>query len=69
MQDINYDLVKLLTNKLDMISRLERFYVQDADEVKCHSLDTLKQILEDEKKHVDIVAEEIRLRVKNDLFN
>jgi hypothetical protein len=69
MKDINYDLIKLLQVKLDTVARLERSCIKDAEEARCHSLPALKQILEDEKKHAEAIAEEIRMRVKANVFN
>lgn len=69
MQAINHDLVKLLSQTLDTIKQLEHQCIHDAEEAKCHSLPALKQILEDNKRHADMLAEEIRMRVKAEVFN
>lgn len=69
MKDINYDLVKLLYNKLDVVARLEQNCIKDAEEAKCHSLPALKEILKDEQRHVDMIAEEIRMRVEAGVFD
>lgn len=69
MQDINYDLVKLLHTKLETIARLERHFIQDTEDAKCHSVPALKQILEDEKRHADILAKEIGMREHAGKFN
>lgn len=68
MQDINYDLTRLLSDKLKMIKRLEKYYIKDAEAAKCHSLSALKTILKDEKKHVDMLADEIKMRVEAGVF-
>lgn len=69
MKDINYDLIKLLHTKLDTVTRLENSCIKDAEEAECHSLPALKQILEDEKKHVKMIAEEIRMRAEAGIFD
>jgi len=69
MKDINYDLVKLLHKKLDTIAQLERHYIKDAEEAKCHSIDALKQILVEEREHAEILAQEIGMRSEAGKFN
>jgi rubrerythrin len=69
MKNINYDLVKLLHTTLDTIWRLENYYVKDAEEAKCHSVSALKQILEDEKKHAEMLREEIKMRIEAGVFD
>lgn len=68
MENINYDLVKLLQNKLHIVWELENSYIDDAEEAKCHSVPALKEILEDERRHVKMLAEEIRLRAEAGKF-
>ncbi len=69
MKNINYDLVKLLHSKLDGIWRLENFYIKDADIAKCHSLPALEKILDDEKKHAEMLRSEIEGRIKAGIFD
>lgn len=69
MKNINYDLLKLLHSKLDNIWRLENYYINDADTAQCHSLAALKQILEEEKKHADMIRKELAMRVEADKFD
>lgn len=69
MEDINYDLMRLLTQKMRYVNRLERHYLTDAKNASCHSVKALEKILADEKKHIEMLREEIALRVKNNLFN
>ena len=68
MKNINYDLVKLLHIKMDVVWRLEKFYINDANEAKCHSVPALEKMLEDERAHVKALQEEIKGRVKADVF-
>jgi hypothetical protein len=69
MQDINYDLVKLLQQKLSTAWQLEHFCVKDAETAQCHSLPALQEILKDEKRHAKMIADEIRMRVEAGKFN
>jgi hypothetical protein len=68
MKNINYDLLELLHAKLDTAWRLEHHFIQDAQEAKCHSLEALQQILKDEKKHIEMLRDEIRRRVDAGVF-
>ena len=63
MKNINYDLLKLLHSKLDTVWRLEKFYVRDADEAKCHSKGALEQILKEEREHIAMLRQEIKGRI------
>ncbi|EKD23685.1 MAG: hypothetical protein ACD_81C00194G0001 [uncultured bacterium] len=69
MKNINYDLLKLLHTKLDTVWRLEKHYIEDAEKVQCHSVDALKQILEDDKKHIAMLNEEIKMRMEAGEWN
>ncbi len=69
MQNINYDLIKLLHCKLDSAWRLEKHYIQDAKNVNCHSISVLEKILEDDKNHIAMLREEIKMRMDSDNFN
>jgi len=69
MKNINYDLIKLLHMKLDSVWRLEKFYVRDANEAKCHSVPALEKMLEDDKKHVQMLQEEIKGRIKANVWD
>lgn len=69
MKNINYDLIKTLHIKLDMVWRLEKYYVKDAEEAKCHSAAAMKQILADERSHVEALKKEIEMRIKAGKFD
>jgi hypothetical protein len=69
MKNINYDLIKTLHSKLDNIWRIEKYYIKDANKVKCHSVPAWKEILEDEKKHAEKLKKEIELRIKAKVFD
>ncbi len=68
MENINYDLIKLLHAKMDNVWRLEKFYCEDANKAGC-SKDCLNSILEDEKKHVEMLTEEIKCRIEAGKFD
>lgn len=63
MKNINYDLIKLLQTKLDTIWRLENFYINDAKEAKCHSIEGLEKLLEKEKEDATMLLNEIKMRL------
>lgn len=69
MKNINYDLVKLLHTSLDKIWRLEKHYIKDAEEAKCHSAGALKKMLEEEKRHAEMLAKEIESRAEKGIFD
>ena len=69
MKNINYDLLKLLHSKLDSAWRLEKYYVNDSKEAKCHSVGALEKILEDDKRHIDMLKEEIKMRMDAGIFD
>jgi hypothetical protein len=69
MKNVNYDLVKLLHSKLDNAWRLEKYYLADAKEVKCHSAPALEKILEEEKRHINMLKDEIKLRIEAGIFD
>jgi len=69
MQNVNYNLLKMLHNTLDDIWRLEKYYVRDAKKAKCHSQAALKEMLKNEKKHAEALKKEIAARVKAGKFN
>lgn len=68
MKNINYDLVKLLHSMMDIVWRIENHYAKDAEEAKCHSIGALKQILEQEKKHIEMISKEIKMRMDAGIF-
>ena len=69
MKNINYDLVKLLHMKLDSVWRLEKYYINDANVAKCHSLPALEKMLADDKEHIKMLQEEIKGRITANVFD
>lgn len=69
MKNVNYDLLKMLHNTLDDIWRLENYYIRDAKEAKCHSVAALEEILANERRHADLLRQEIDLRMKAGMFD
>ena len=63
MKNINYDLLKLLHTKLDTVWRLEKHYIEDADKAQCHSIGAMRQMLEEDKKQIAMLNEEIKMRM------
>lgn len=69
MQNINYDLIKLLHTTLDTIWRLEHYYIRDAKDAHCHSVPELEKMLEQERAHAKALAEELKMRCVAGVFN
>lgn len=69
MQNINYDLIKMLHCKLDSAWRLEKYYINDANEKQCHSAGALEEILKDDRKHIEMLTKEIKMRMDNNIFD
>lgn len=69
MKNINYDLLKLLHTKLDTVWRLEKHYIEDAEKAQCHSIDAMKQMLEEDKKHIEMLNTEIKMRMEAGEWN
>lgn len=69
MKNINYDLIKLLHIKLDLIWRLEKFYIEDAKRENCQSASALEQILIDEKKHLELLKDSLQKRIEAGIFD
>jgi hypothetical protein len=44
-------------------------FTHDAKEAKCHSVSALEKILEDEKKHIKMLTEEIKMRMEAGIFD
>lgn len=68
MENVNYNLLKLLHSTLDNIWRIEKHYAKDAKEAKCHSVGALKKILANEKSNAKMLREEIKMRIKAGKF-
>jgi len=68
MQNINYDLVKLLHVKLDSIWRLENHYIKDAKTANCKSLPALEKVLQEDKKHAQMITQAIKERMDEGVF-
>jgi len=69
MQNVNYNLIKMLHNTLDDIWRLEKYYIRDAQKAKCHSVAALKEMLKCEKRSAELLQKELKLRVKAKKFS
>lgn len=69
MKNVNYNLIKLLHSKLDNVWRLEKYYLTDAKEAQCHSVSALEKILEEEERHINMLKDEIKLRMESGIFD
>ncbi|MEY4744880.1 MAG: hypothetical protein RL272_825 [Candidatus Parcubacteria bacterium] len=70
MQNANYNLVKLLLNKLDDSWRVEKHYAKDAKKMSCkHCQAILKAILDADKKHVEMLRQELAKHIKGKKFD
>ncbi len=69
MQNINYDLIKLLHVKLDSVWRLEKYYINDAKTANCESAPALEKILEEDRKHTEMISQAIKKRIETGVFN
>ncbi|MBU0624996.1 hypothetical protein KKF05_01495 [Patescibacteria group bacterium] len=69
MKNVNYNLAKLLLSKMDNVWRLENYYVRDAEAENCHSLAALREILQDEKRHIELLRQEVAKRCGSSKFD
>jgi hypothetical protein len=70
MKNANYNLVKLLLAKLDDSWRVEKHYASDAAKHGCKDCQRiLKQILEIDQKHVEMLREELARHIKDKKFD
>jgi len=70
MKNANYNLVKLLLNKLDDTWRVEKHYEADAHVHGCKDCQKiLKKILADDKQHVEMLREELAKHIKKEKFD
>lgn len=69
MRNANYNLVKLLLNKLDDSWRVEKHYEKDAREMSCKDCQKiLKRILDVDKKHIEMLRKELAKHIKAKKF-
>jgi rubrerythrin len=70
MKNANYNLVKLLLNKLDDAWRVEKHYAKDARESSCKECQAMmKKILADEQRHVEMLRTELAKHIKGKKFD
>lgn len=69
MKNVNYNLIKLLHSTLDIIWRIEKHYLKDAEEASCHSVAALESILANEKNHAAMLKSEIKMRLDAGVFD
>lgn len=69
MRNANYNLVKLLLNKLDDSWRVEKHYEKDAREMSCKDCQKiLKRILDVDKRHIEMLRRELAKHIKTKKF-
>jgi hypothetical protein len=54
---------------MDNVWRLENYYISDAQSEECHSLRALTEILADEKKHIELLRQEVARRCVAEKFD
>ncbi len=69
MRNVNYNLVKMMLSKMDNAWRLENYYVKDAEAEGCESAAALRDILEDEKRHIEVLRGEVSKRCGSEKFD
>jgi rubrerythrin len=70
MKNGNYNLVKLLLNKLDDTWRVEKHYAKDAKAMSCKDCQAiLKRILDADKRHVNMLRKELSKHIKGKKFD
>jgi hypothetical protein len=67
MKNQNYNLVKLLLSKLDTVWRIEKHYLNDVEDDSCKEV--LNKILEDDKRHIELLKAEISSHIKEGKFD
>ncbi|TSC56244.1 MAG: Uncharacterized protein G01um101418_140 [Parcubacteria group bacterium Gr01-1014_18] len=63
MQNINYDLIKVLHMNQRLSWFIEHHALPDANTAKCHSVPALEKMLADLKGHEKAISAEIGMRV------
>jgi len=69
MKNANYNLVKLLLNKLDDTWRVEKHYSKDAKSMSCKDCQAiLGKILDADRRHVEMLRKELSKHIKTKQF-
>lgn len=69
MRDANYNLVKLLLQKLDDNWRVEQHYAKDAKATSCRGCQAvIMRILAADKRHVEMLRKELAKHIKRKTF-
>jgi hypothetical protein len=69
MENNNYNLIKLLHNALDTVWRIEKHYQNDSQNLNCACSKILKEIKDDNQKHVEKLLAEIKKHDQNNTLN
>lgn len=69
MKNVNYNLVKMLLAKLDDVWRVEKHYAKDAEAMNCADCQrVLNTVLDADKKHAEMLREELSRHIKGQIF-
>lgn len=60
MDNHTFDLVKMLHQKMDMLARMEKYYVQDAESMGSECAKAMQGMMGDERRHVDMLTKELK---------
>jgi len=70
MKNANYNLVKMLLNKLDDAWRVEKHYASDAAKSGCAGCaGLLKKILADDQQHAEMLRKELAKHIQDKKFD
>lgn len=69
MKNQNYNLIKLLHNKLDNHWRITKYYLADAEDLDCRCKEILEEIKKDDERHIELLRDEIKNHVEKEIFN
>lgn len=60
MDNHTFDLVKMLHQKLDMLGRMEKYYLQDSKAMGSECAKMMEGMMSDERRHVDMLTKELK---------
>lgn len=69
MQNLNYDLIKVLLGKLDDHWRITKHYTGDAEEAGCKDcLKLFEKIVKDDQNHIEMLKKELGKHISEKKF-
>ncbi len=69
MKNCNYNLLKVLHGKLDNVWRIEKHYLGDAGGLDCDCGNILKNIVDDDRKHIAQLEKELARHISDKTFS